>query len=353
MRVRITRSSAAQSVWQLGKKVAGPVVGPLLSLCMRLTGRRAGIVLVYHVIGDRTGRRERELVAPIGARDFERQLAHLDRWYGVVALSDLLPAAARRRRGQKFPVCVTFDDDHRSHLDRAAPVLRRRATPATFFLCGNGIEAPRSMWWQRLQRAWDRSADPATVVGCLPEPAAGRLRGSDPDIHAVGAALEEMTPGERDRAAAELGRLAGPDPPEEGMRSSEIAALAADGFEIGFHTRRHDVLVTLEDRELAAAMIDGRDELASAAGARLSAIAYPHGYADERVARAARSAGFELGLTAQRSAVTPAVDPMLIGRCDPVGFGPSLGAFALGLSKTLLISARPAQPTWLGAAATK
>jgi hypothetical protein len=69
-------------------------------------------------------------------------------------------------------------------------------------------------------------------------------------------------------------------------------------------------------------------------GAPVDVIGYPHGRADERVAAAARAAGFRFGYSTRRVPVTPASDPWLLGR-----FGPSLrsvGALALELAFTLV-----------------
>jgi peptidoglycan/xylan/chitin deacetylase (PgdA/CDA1 family) len=112
-----------------------------------------------------------------------------------------------------------------------------------------------------------------------------------------------------------------------------LKALAEAGFEIGFHTRRHDLLPQLSDELLAAAMTDGRREVAAAAGREVTVISYPHGAADERVAAAARTAGYRLGFTAARQAARPTDDPHLVGRVGPTirssGRGALQIAFAL------------------------
>jgi peptidoglycan/xylan/chitin deacetylase (PgdA/CDA1 family) len=86
---------------------------------------------------------------------------------------------------------------------------------------------------------------------------------------------------------------------------------------IGFHTRRHHVLPTLDDASLAAALQDGRAELETWAGGRVVTIAYPHGKADERVAAAARTAGFEVGFTGEAAGIGSAANPLLLGRHTP------------------------------------
>lgn len=290
-----------------------------LALAARLSARRAGLVLVYHALAERGGDPGHELVPPHGLALFEAQLRHLRARYRLVPAKDILAAAAARRRGQRFPVAITFDDDLASHVRLAGPVLQRAGAPATFFLCGASLERPFSFWWERLQRAVDRGLDPP-------------LEGTG--VHQLAERIEAMGPQERDAVATQLAAELGPDPEDAGLRASDVRALVAAGFDVGFHTLRHDRLVTLPDDDLARAMTEGRAALEATLGRPLSLIAYPHGKADHRVARAARNAGFQLGFTGVPEPVVPGGDPLLFGRVVPAHG--SVGALAVQLVRTLL-----------------
>jgi peptidoglycan/xylan/chitin deacetylase (PgdA/CDA1 family) len=113
-----------------------------------------------------------------------------------------------------------------------------------------------------------------------------------------------------------------------------VSALSRAGFEIGFHTRRHDRLPDLPDAALQVALESGRDAIADAAGADPRLIAYPHGRADERVAAAARGAGYSFGFSDRPEPVRPASDPLLLGRLVPSPY--SVRHFASQLAKTSL-----------------
>jgi len=298
---------------------ASLAIARALALALRLSGRRAGLVLVYHALAERTGDPERELVPPHGIALFEAQLRHLRGCYRLVRAEELLSAVVARRRGERFPIALTFDDDLVSHVRLAAPILQRVGAPATFFLCGASLERPHAFWWQRLQRAADEGHQ---------LPIEGR------DVHEVAARVESLSPEARDRMEEWLVQRLGPDPENEGLRSEHVNELVERGFEIGFHTLRHDRLTGLDDGALARAMTEGRAELEHAAARPLTAIAYPHGKADEEVARAAREAGFVLGFTGYQRPVVRASDPMLLGRFVPA-HGP-VAAFALQLVRTVL-----------------
>jgi hypothetical protein len=136
-------------------------------------------------------------------------------------------------------------------------------------------------------------------------------------IHELSLAIEYMSPEERAAVADRLEEWLGPDPDDAGMREPDVQRLVAAGMTIGFHTRRHDALLWLSDDALDAALREGREELERVVGRALDLIAYPHGHADERVAEAARAAGFVIGFGVADQAVWPDSDPLLQGRITP------------------------------------
>lgn len=323
-------------VRRLVGRTVGVPLGIAALLLLRLSGRHAGVALMYHSVEERAGDPARELVPPHESGLFERQVRHLQRHYEIVPAEQLQEAARTRRRGQRFPVAITFDDDLACHATVTLPILRRTGATATFFLSGASLERPFAFDYERLQRAADEG------VPAVPALVTGRPGATEPSrIHELSLMLELMTPEDRDAAAARLGDAVGPDRPEAGIRAEEVRLLADAGMTIGFHTYRHHSLTGLTDDQLAQAMETGRAALAESAGAAVDTIGYPHGRADERVAAAARAAGFGAGFTSRRVPVTPHSDPLLQGRVGPSLH--SVGGLALELVLTLLKSgsARP------------
>jgi len=285
------------------------VVARTLLFLMRLTGRRAGLVLVYHALAGLEGDPAREIVAAHAVARFESHLRLLALRYRLVRSDELPQAVAERRRGSRFPVAITFDDDLGSHVELAAPILARHEVPATFFLSGASLEQPFASWWQLFQRAVDKGIEPLA---------------EGESIHVAAARIESMSPGEREAVAERLEAALGGEPPDTGLRRAEVRALVTAGFDVGFHTLRHDRLPELDDTALAAALDDGRAELEAALGRLVTAIAYPHGKANARVAAAAAEAGFRLGFTGWYGPVAPTSDPLLLPRIEPT-FGPTAG----------------------------
>ena len=336
MRARPARPRARRRARHVLRRVLQPALAlagrPLAALVepfLRYSSRQVGIALIYHSVDPAQGDVERELVPPHGSALFAAQVRHLTRRYRVVPADRLLASVANRKRGERFSVAITFDDDLRCHEDIALPILDRAGATAMFFLTGSSLDKPFAFWWERLQRALDAGVDPSesgTALGVGSEALAS--------IHDIGRNIERMSPAERDRTSAALDERVGPDPPESGLRAEGIRALHAKGMGIGFHTFRHDPLPSLDDESLALAMTAGRQELEAITGEKLTAIAYPHGHVDSRVAAAAQSAGFECGFTTRVQPVHPGSNPFLLGRLSPSYR--STGHFALQVLKLLV-----------------
>src|SRR4051794_38530062 len=161
-----------------------------LALAQRLRGPRRGLALVSHRLGPVAGDPQSELLPAIALDDFTAQLQLLRRHYRPVRASELPRAASMRRRGQRLPIAVTFDDDDPGHVAYAAPCLEAADLPATFFLCGASLDGPHVFWWERLQELLDAGGAPPA--------------GLPPDLHAAARAIEALPAPERDAVDAQL-----------------------------------------------------------------------------------------------------------------------------------------------------
>ena len=92
-----------------------------LMWCLRWTGMRSGVVLMYHRVEPRQGDPRTEFTPPLHRDLFAWHLRHVARLYRVVA-ADANPRTryASAARGGRFPVALTFDDDTASHVEHAA-----------------------------------------------------------------------------------------------------------------------------------------------------------------------------------------------------------------------------------------
>ena len=289
------------------------VVAPLVNLALRLTSRRAGVAIVYHAIEPSEGDPTRDVLPACSVDRFHREVRHLRRDYQLVPASALPHSVATRRRFQRFPLAVTFDDDLTSHLDHAVPVLRAEGIRATFFLGGWSLGRTTSPWWRLLQHAADSGVPASALRALVPngnDAGGPKLEGK---LQELASSVLSLSPEQKDQFEADLSEVIGLPGPSRPLNASEIQMLAAE-HEVGFHTRDHHDLCQLDREQLWDALRSGRRELSDLVGRELELIAYPHGKADRRVADAARAAGYRFGFTTEAGAITPSCDPMLLGR---------------------------------------
>jgi len=293
-----------------------------LILLARLERQPRGLVVVYHGVAAGAAMPG---VAPVVARtQLERDVAAFARHFRLVGLEQLGVALAARRRRGRIPLAMTFDDDLLSHVDVALPVLCHAGVTATFFVGGDESACERAYWWEPLQLALDRAIE-------LPDE---HLATVAREPSRLAAAMLALPAARRDALAAALWARLAPARPPRHLSRMGIASLARAGHGIGFHTRDHALLTELAPPALAEALTDGLAAVAEAAGGRaVRMIAYPYGRSDPAVRAAAAAAGFTHGYTTRPCAVTPASDPMSIGRVDAAAGSSAL--LALRLARAL------------------
>jgi peptidoglycan/xylan/chitin deacetylase (PgdA/CDA1 family) len=306
-----------------------------LAALHRYAGRRrpvdVGLILMYHVLAPIAGDPRRELVPALSTEVFRHQLRHVARHYAPVELRHLRDRMAERRWNEPIPTAITFDDDLRSHLDIAAPLLAAHGLPATFFVGGCGPAGAWRYWWQYLDACARHSA---AALDELRSGLADEWRwASEGDIHALASRIESLSPAERDAISARIAALS-PVPPPTILDTDGIRALASYGFEIGFHTRGHYSLLTLDANLLSEELQAGLEPLAGLAHARPVSIAYPHCRADARIAGAAAAAGFQVGVVCSTGPASASQNPLLLDRMN--AWSPSVATFALNVARATI-----------------
>ena len=194
------------------------------------------IVLCYHAVSERW-----PAALSVTPQAFERQLELLvRRGYEGATFRD----AAMNRRLRKT-VVVTFDDAYLSVLELARPILDRLGLPGTVFVPTDWPGRGEPMHWPGIDQWMGTEFEPE---------------------------LRSLT-------------------------WEQLAGLAADGWEIGSHTRSHPHLTTLDDRTLDEELRGSRAECERRLERSCTTLAYPYGDYDARVAAAAGRAGYDAACT--------------------------------------------------------
>lgn len=153
-------------------------------------------------------------------------------------------------------LAVTFDDDYRSVLELAKPILDRHGFPGTLFVPTDWPDDRRPMRWPGIDR-W----------------------------------------------------LGTPHEPElESLTWEELRGLAGAGWEIGSHTCSHPHLPQLDEAALARELTESKARIEAELGRPCTSIAYPYGDVDARVAAATAQAGYRAGGTI----------PRILRTCEPL-----------------------------------
>jgi peptidoglycan/xylan/chitin deacetylase (PgdA/CDA1 family) len=155
----------------------------------------------------------------------------------------------RLRAANKLPprsVVVTFDDGYASTL-KAVPILQELDFPGTVFPVVSFVESGEPLSWPGIS-------------------------------HWLGTEWEgELQP----------------------LAWDQLAELSSRGWEVGSHTLTHPDLPKTGDEALRVELEESRAVIARRLG-HCEAIAYPYGNANDRVANAARRAGYTAGCTLSR-----------------------------------------------------
>jgi peptidoglycan/xylan/chitin deacetylase (PgdA/CDA1 family) len=267
---------------------------PLLrsGLLRAAAARGRSLVLCYHRVSPETS--ETDTIEPLHPHRFAQQMEALKAAGDVVPISSLM----QRRPSDRPAFAVTFDDDDPAHVSHALPVLLALGIPAAFFLSGRSLHGLRPYWWNQLQQAVDEDGLAATCR---------RLGTSARTIRDLARQFRESG-AMRDLPTRGTPRM---------MQPSDIRQLAEAGMTIGFHTLRHSALTLLDDRDLDAALVEGRDALAFASNSRMEFLAYPYGATDTRVAAAAQRAGYRAAFALGDGPITQRDDPFMLGRWQP------------------------------------
>jgi peptidoglycan/xylan/chitin deacetylase (PgdA/CDA1 family)/glycosyltransferase involved in cell wall biosynthesis len=217
---------------------------------------RALRVLAYHSISNTncTGFFKPYVISP---SEFERQIAALLRaGYEFVSVEEALQFLRGDGGLPRRPVLLTFDDCYQDVLDNVLPVLRQRRIPAVVFAVTGRVGGTNE---------WD-------AVGGAPE-----MRLLD----------------------------------AEGLRK-----LAANGIEIGAHSRTHKRLPKLAPADLVGEVAGSVSELQQLGFGRPRLFSYPFGESNEAVRRAVRETGVLAAFSIMPGFVCTGQDPFQIPRIE-------------------------------------
>jgi GT2 family glycosyltransferase/peptidoglycan/xylan/chitin deacetylase (PgdA/CDA1 family) len=222
--------------------------------------------LLYHHIGPARAGTKRELT--VSPERFERQIRWLARWgYTGIKPSDWLNWIRHGTDLPKKPILVTFDDAYADTADYALPILKEYGFNAAVFVVTEQLAGTNT---------WDEVQGSGT--------------------------LQLMT-------------------------AEQVRSWARQEIEFGAHSRTHPHLTKLSASDLAAEVVDSKDDLTALLGYPPVAFAYPYGEYNEAVCDLVRGQ-FEMAFSVEEGLNHLSGDLHILRRAY-VGPGDSHIEFAL------------------------
>jgi peptidoglycan/xylan/chitin deacetylase (PgdA/CDA1 family) len=264
--------------------------------------RRLLTVLTYHRIDARLAQPDLDpALISATPEEFERQVAWLAANTHPISLAELLDIRRARSRPPPRALLLTFDDAYCDFARHAWPVLRAHGLPATLFVATAYPGARQAaFWWDRLHRALTctgRESIPSAAGLLRLATRADRLR-----AHRLLSAWVARTPHDRamaevERVVAEAGVSERGSPV---LTWDELRRLRREGVALAPHSRTHPRLDRMDLTAAREEIAGSRRDVVRELGACPPAFAFPGGGHDERLRLALAEEGFELGFTTRR-----------------------------------------------------
>lgn len=283
-------------------------------------GARARLsTLIFHRVLART---DPLLPDEPSAAEFEQRMRWVRRHFNVIPLADAVEGL-RSGTLPARPLSITFDDGYADNEQIAAPILRKLGLPATFFVATGYLDGGRMFNDSIIAAVRDCRSErlDLTELG-LGTHAIESLDQRRRAISVLLPQVKNLDPERRAVVAERTCELADVTPPDDlMMTSSQVAALARDGFGIGAHTVNHPILARMDQVAARDEIEHGRARLQEIADRPVGLFAYPNGRPDEdytiHTAELVRQLGFAAAFTTASGAAGCNADLFQLPRFTP------------------------------------
>ncbi|MCU1260960.1 MAG: polysaccharide deacetylase, partial [Bryobacterales bacterium] len=251
-----------------------------------------------------------------------RQCEHLRRYYRPVSLSEIAEALRTNTPLPPNALTITVDDGY-SDLKLAFPIFRSFGFSVTVYIVSDFSDGRLWLWPDQVKYAFRNTSLREVSVALEP----GRVRQfsvnteGNEELERVMMLLPNQ---ERLRVLGSLPERfsvdipASPPPACEPLSWHDIRTMAAEGLEIGAHTRSHPILSRVESPDELADEISGckrriEEELRSP----VRHFCYPNGRREDyglAAMQAVREAGYETAVTTEPGLVKRGADPFQLNR---------------------------------------
>ena len=290
----------------------------LLYLYSRIMIKRRITMLYYHEIGDVPALGG----AAISAKEFERQMKLVARWYRGISIDDLHGFFAGTHRLPDHPALITFDGGYRGVWEHAVPVLRRHGIPVTIYLVTGYIDGQMLPHAFRVDCLLEKTGA-ETFDAPFPDGRRSFSLRSEREKKSCRVALmrllNDTPPGERDALIEEIARRLGVDPRvtqrNPFLSWEEIAAAGADDtVRFASHSVNHPNLSRLPAEEARREITASKETIERMTGRAVTSFCYPMGYYSAEIKEMVRDASYRSAATVRYGLNGRRDDPMELKR---------------------------------------
>lgn len=241
-------------------------------------------ILFYHRVEDSSLTPDSLGRTPLTAREFERHLKHLSRFWHVLSLDEAVKELRSGKDVARDGVVITFDDGYRSNYTVALPLLEKYGLPATFFIVSSAVEGT-PLWFDEVD-SWfiETTAEKFRLskinIEFGLETAEERIRAAK-EVMAV---LKRLAPDEYvpflEELRTQLGITYPHAQPEhrEILNWDELREMVAEKLvTIGAHTVTHPILPLLDSASIRYEIAESCRRLSEELHQSVEYFAYPNG----------------------------------------------------------------------------
>ena len=258
---------------------------------LRLSKRNHLTILCLHQISEDAD----FFFNPIKPRAFEKLVKYLLKHYTIIGFNDL---ADLKKPLTKPALILSFDDGYYDFYENALPILDKYKLISNHNVVTECADTNAVIWTQRLNYIFNH---------CRENDIEPKFDGDDLTFGKPASnqdwlnynlktlkRLLQMPRAERMKLIGEKENALSLAPAYRMMNWREIAECAKHRVEIGSHTRTHDALPTISDREsLEFEIVESKTEIERHIGKTVDILALPNGQGSKSIDEAARAAGYK------------------------------------------------------------
>lgn len=265
-------------------RVAQRVLWPLVQAVVpfgvwQSLSRVSMAVPYYHMVSDAKVPHVRHLYRFRSVREFEDDLNFLLRHFAPVSLQEIVAHLDGRSNLPKRCFHVTFDDGFREIHEVAAPVLRTKGVPATFFLNSAFLDQRGMAHHNKISLLLDRMPEPLSKVArqeleVLLPPGPGADGGLEARLLSIRYADQQILDKVAAIAEVDIDQYVVTERPY--LSSEQVVDLIRQGFTIGAHSVDHPLYADLSPLEQITQTRQSMEFIVNRFGVQTRAFAFPH-----------------------------------------------------------------------------